>query len=122
MASERCEKCGGEMEFRQEGSVQGLFCKNCDWYLVTTHIPAIQLDETDYEVRATGGDFHNEAHVKAVAEVSGRNFLGARKLLQESEPLVYRGKAPEVARAHGVLTTAGVGVQILPPFPHSHRR
>jgi hypothetical protein len=110
------------MELRQEGSVQGLFCKSCGGYLVTTHIPAIQLDETDYEVRATGADFHNEAHVKAVADVSGRNFLGARRLLQEKEPLVCRGKAPEVARAQDVLSAAGVGVQILPPFPHSHRR
>src|SRR5688572_6974711 len=122
MASERCEKCGGEMEYRQEGSVQGLFCKNCDWYLVTTHIPPIQLDETDYEVHATGGDFKNPAHVKAVAEASGRNFLDSRRLLQESEPLVYRGKAPEVARVHDVLIAAGVGVRILPPFPHSQRR
>ena len=122
MASERCEKCGGEVEFRQEGSVQGLFCKSCDWSVVTTYIPAIQLDETDYEVRVKGGDFRNEAHVKAVAEVSGRNFLGARKLLQESEPLVYKGKAPEVARAQEVLAAAGVAIQILPPFPDFHRR
>jgi hypothetical protein len=110
------------MEFRQAGNVQGLFCKNCDGYLVTTHIPALLVDETDYEVRATGGDFHNEAHVKAVAEISGRNFLGARKLLQESEPLIYKGKAPEVARAEAALTAAGVGTQILPVFPHSHRK
>jgi hypothetical protein len=106
------------MEYRQEESVQGLFCKNCDWYLVTTYIPADQLDETDYEVRATGGDFRNTAHVKAVAEASGRNFLDARKLLQENEPVVYKGKAPEVARVHGVLTAAGVATRILPPFPH----
>jgi hypothetical protein len=107
------------MEFRQESSVQGLFCKNCDWYVVTTHIPPMQLDETEYEVRVTGGDFHSEAHVKAVAEVSGRNFVGARKLLQEGVPLVYKGHAPEVARAEATLAAAGLGVQILPPFPHS---
>ncbi len=111
----------GELEARQEGHIQGWYCKNCGWIVATTYFPAIELDETDYEVRATGGDFHNEAHIKAVAEVSGRNFLGARKLLQEKEPLVYRGKAPEVVRAQDILTAAGVGVQILPPFPHSHR-
>lgn len=119
MTAERCTQCGSDMEARREGSTQGLFCKNCDWAVVTTYIPALLLDETIYEVRATGGDFHKNAHVKAVAEVSGRNFLGARKLLQEREPLVYTGKAPEVARAEAVLTAADIGIQITPPFPHS---
>lgn len=109
------------MEFRREGSTQGLFCKNCDWSVVTTYIPAMLLDETVYEVRARDGDFHNETHVKAVAEVSGRNFLGARKLLQEREPLVYKGKAPAVARAEAVLTAAGIGIQIAPPFPRPEK-
>ena len=120
--TERCSKCAGEMELRRTGSTQGLFCKKCGWYLVTTHIPPMLLDETEYELRAIGGDFHNEAHVKAVAEVSGCNFLGARKLLQEDKPVVLRGRATEVARAETVLTAAGVGAQILPTFPHSPRR
>jgi hypothetical protein len=105
------------MEPRREGSAQGLFCKSCDWSVVTTQIPAILLDETIYEVRLMAGDFRNEAHVKAVAEVSGRNFLGARKLLQERESLAYKGHAPAVARAEAVLTAAGISIQITPPFP-----
>lgn len=117
MTAERCTQCGGDMAFRREGSTQGLFCKHCDLSVVTTYIPAMLLDETIYEVRATGGDFRNETHVKAVAELSGRNFLGARKLLQEREPLVYKGKAPAVARAEAVLTAAGIGIQIEPDFP-----
>jgi hypothetical protein len=117
MTAERCTRCGGDMEPRREGSAQGLFCKSCDWSVVTTQIPAILLDETIYEVRLMGGDFRNDAHVKAVAEVSGRNFLGARKQLQERESLVYKGQAPAVARAEAVLTAAGISVQITPPFP-----
>ena len=119
MDIERCAQCGGDLEARAEGRVQGLFCQRCGWAVVTSRFSAIELDQTDYEVQAIGGDLHNQAHVKAVAEVSGRNFLGARKLLQESEPLVYRGKALEVARIAAVLTAAGLGVQIVPPFPHS---
>ena len=114
MASERCTQCGGELISRQEGSVQGLFCDSCGWSVVTTYISPMLLDETLYEVRAMGGDFHNDAHIKAVAEVSGRNFLGARKLLQESEPLVYKGHAPDVARVEAILTAAGLGVRIRP--------
>lgn len=119
MVSERCSQCGGELEARAEGRVQGLFCKHCGWAVITSRFPAIEFDQTDYEIRAIGGDFLNKVHVKAVAEITGRNFLGARKLLQETEPLVYRGQAPEVARFAAVLTAAGLGVQIVPPFPHS---
>ena len=76
------------MEFRRERSVQGLFCKQCGWHFVTTYISAVQLDETNYEVHACGGDYRNESHIKAVSELSGRNFLGARQLLQQHDPVV----------------------------------
>jgi hypothetical protein len=107
------------MEIRREGSVHGLLCKQCGWSLVTSYIPAIQLDETDYEVRARGADYRNEGHVRAVSELSGCNFLDARKLLQQVEPVVFRGKAPDVLRARNVLSAAGLGCQILPPFSHA---
>jgi hypothetical protein len=116
---ERCAKCGRETEPRREGSVQGLFCSQCGWSLVTTCIPAIQLDETDYEVRACDGDYRNERHIRAVSAVSGRNFLDARKLLRQHEPVVFKGKAPDVRRARDVLVAAGLSYQILPPFPHA---
>ncbi len=105
------------MELLREGSTQGLLCKSCGWSVVTTQIAAMLLDETIYEVHLRDGDFRNETHVKAVAEVSGRNFLGARKLLQERESLVYKGNAPEVARAEAALTAAGISIRITPPFP-----
>lgn len=119
MASEHCEKCGLEIEFRREGSVRGLFCKQCGWNLVTTYIPALQLDETNYEVHACGGNHRNESHIKAVSELSGRNFLGARQLLEQHEPVVFKGKAADVLRARDVLVAAGLGYRILPPFPHA---
>jgi hypothetical protein len=119
MIFERCERCGGETEFRRDVSVQGHFCKHCSWYAVTTYIPEIYLDQTDYEVRVRGGDYHNQNHVKAVATVSGRNFLAARKLLQESDPLVFKGRAPQVAEVRDVLAAAGLAHEIQPAFPYS---
>jgi hypothetical protein len=119
MRPERCEKCGGELEFRVEGSVEGFFCKSCDWAVVTTHIPQIQLDETPYEVRVTNGDYHDERHVKAVAEASGVNFLAARNLLKETSPLVFKGEATQVAKIRRALETVGLTPDIRPPFPWS---
>jgi|SRR5687767_7644376 hypothetical protein len=117
--SEPCAKCGEKTQLRREGSVQGLFCSQCGWSLVTTYIPAIQLDETDYEVRAFDGDYRNERHLRAVSAVSGRNLLDARKLLRQHEPVVFKGKAPDVLRARRVLVAAGLGYRIQPPFAHA---
>lgn len=118
MAIEHCEECGLEMEGRREGSVQGLFCKQCGWQVITSYIPAIHLDQMDYEVHACGGDSRNASHIRAVSELSGRNFLGARQLLEQHDPVVFKGKAPDVCRARDVLVAAGLGYEILPPFPH----
>ena len=118
MKPETCEKCGGELEYRQEGSVQGLFCKNCDWAVVTTAIPAVLQDDTPYEVRLAGGDPRNESHIKAVAQVSGVNFLSARTLLQQPDPLVFKGEAAKVVEIRRALQGAGLKYDIRPPFPY----
>ena len=118
MKPESCEKCGGEVEYRREGSVEGAFCKNCDWSVVTTYIPPIQLDETPYEVRVANGDPHNESHIKAVAHASGVNFLSARNLLQQASPLVFKGEASKVVELRRALQAAGLNIDIRPPFPY----
>jgi hypothetical protein len=117
MQPTKCEVCGGEVEFRREGSVQGFFCKTCDWAVVTTYIPQIDLDETTYGLRAIGGDFHDEEQVRAVAQVSGLNFIGARRLLQQGAPLVLEAHAPQILAAKVRLNEVGLRTEISPPFP-----
>lgn len=112
-----CEKCGGKMEMRREGSTQGLFCTQCDWSMVTTHIPEIRLDTTLYEVSACDGDFDNASHVKTVAQLSGVNFLAARKLLQREFPVVFKGVAADVLNVRETLTKAGITSKVAPEFP-----
>lgn len=111
-----CEKCGGVMEARQEGSTQGLYCTKCDWSVVTTHIPEIKLDTTMYEVRISHGDYRNDQHVKAVAHVAGVNFLVARKLLQDTQPIVFNGEAVDVVRVREILVAVGMTCIISPEF------
>jgi hypothetical protein len=109
-----CEKCGGKMEARQEGSTQGLFCTPCDWSVVTTHIPEIKLDATLYAVTACNGDFDDASHVKAVAQISGLNFLAARKLLQQELPVVFKGVAVDVLKVRRTLSQAGIDCNVTP--------
>jgi hypothetical protein len=113
-----CEKCGGPVELRHEGSTQGLFCTKCDWSVVTTRLPEILGDETSYEVTVSSGDYTNEQHMKTVATLTGLNYLAARKLMQShADFVVFTGKASQVAAIRKKLELARLSYKIKPPFP-----
>lgn len=113
-----CPQCGGALEPRREGSTQGLFCMNCEWSVVTTVLPDILRDTSTYTVKVTQGDFKNDHHLKAVAQLAGVNMLTSRKLLQQSESFVVAtGSARKIAAARDTLLSAGLGFAIEPPFP-----
>lgn len=102
-----CERCGGELKNFEEASTQGLKCASCGWSVVTTHVPDIKVDEAKYEV-CCSGDYKNEAHIRAVSEVVGCNFLTARKTLERGRSLVFVGQAEEVLRVRDILVSAGL--------------
>ena len=110
-----CEQCRGELSVYREGSAQGVKCSQCGWSVVTTHIPQIKVDETQYEVRCRG-DYQNKAHVKAVSEVTGRNFLSSRTALQREFALVFVGQAAKVLQVRNTLVSAGMTCEIIPDF------
>ncbi|MBB4054456.1 MULTISPECIES: hypothetical protein [Pseudomonas] len=110
-----CEQCGGELSVYREGSAQGVKCSQCGWSVVTTHIPEIKVVETQYEVRCRG-DYQNKAHVKAVSEVTGRNFLSSRTTLQQDLALVFVGQAEKVLQVRNTLVFAGMTCEITPDF------
>jgi hypothetical protein len=112
-----CEKCGSPTEVVREGRTQGLRCTKCDWSVVTTYTRPIQLDGTLYEVRLVHGDYKSARHVKAIAHVTGVNFLAARRLLREAHPVVFNGKAEDAGRARAELVDVGITVEIRPDYP-----
>lgn len=112
-----CEKCGSQTEVFREGRTQGIRCKQCDWSVVTTYTPPIQLDQTIYEVRIERGDYQDAKQVKAVAHVIGGNFLSARDTLKNGQPIVFSGDAQHVMQVRDSLLAAGVVVAVQPEFP-----
>jgi hypothetical protein len=70
-----------------------------------------------YEIRIVHGDYLNRQQVKAVANVIGGNFLRARKLLQKSRSLVFKGDAQKAKQARDSLLAAGIELAIYPEFP-----
>ena len=115
-ATDRCPECGGELAARQKGSTLTVFCQLCPWCVATTNIPAIRTDMTKYEIRITGGDVHKKEHIKTVAAIAVVNFLEARKLLQEKEPVIFAGRAVKVAEARDALRAVGIACSITPEF------
>jgi len=111
-----CEKCGSLAELRQEGSTQGVYCTKCNGVVITTSIPEIRKDITKYEVRISGGDAHNEQHVKLVATISGVNFLAAQELLREPESTIFKGRAMKVTGIRDALEKSGIIYRITPEF------
>jgi hypothetical protein len=111
-----CPKCGGRTEQIKEGRTVGTRCTSCDWSVVTTYTPPMDLDFSIYEVRVLSGDFQDEQQVRAVAQVTGSNMLQARKVLQGTGAVVFRGPARSVARVRDQLLHAGVEIAIQPPF------
>lgn len=110
-----CKQCGGELSVYREGSTQGVKCSQCGRSVVTTHILGVKADETQYEVRCRG-DYKDKAHIKAVSEVTGRNFLSSRTTLQRGLALVFVGQAERVLQVRNTLASAGVACEISPDF------
>lgn len=113
-----CEKCGAPAEMRQSGSTRGVYCTKCDWALVTTYVGDMAKDMTKYEVRILTGDAQNERHIRAVASVSGVNFIAAKKLLSEAESVVFVGRAARVLEVRSLLDGAGITSRISPDFKY----
>jgi hypothetical protein len=82
---------------------------------VTTNIQGVKVDERKYEVRCRG-DYQDKAHIRAVSEVTGSNFLTSRNMLQKGLVLVFVGEAEEVLRVRTILVSAGVVCEITPDF------
>lgn len=112
----RCPQCASPTEQIREGRVSGTRCPKCGWSVVTTETDAIDRDATLYEVRIIHSDYHNEAQVKTVARMLGVNFLQARRLLHEKDPLVFQGRAREVLRIKADMEKMHIPYSILPSF------
>ena len=112
----RCPECGASTEAIKEGRTVGTRCTNCGWSVVTTHIPQIEQDTTVYAVRVMSVDPHDKQQVMLIAQLTNCNFLHARKLMQKTEPIVFRGRAPQVLAVKQSLIRANLAVAIEPEF------
>ena len=114
-----CEKCGGAMLPAVEDSVQGLKCSNCgSWGYLTSYIPEIQADSTNYSICLQSGSPSTLQAIKSLASVARCNFFQAKKLIQGSEQIIFTGNGEKTLQAITVLTEAGIKHIITPTFKY----
>jgi len=115
----KCHKCDCEAAPKVDGNVQGIYCQKCEkWLVVTTYIPEILTDSTEYKIILVSGDFKNTDQIKVVADIGNINFIDARKLLKENEIEIYSGNAQTVKNAISNLVRANLVYRVEPDFPY----
>ncbi|MEM7712689.1 MAG: hypothetical protein AAF349_03785 [Cyanobacteria bacterium P01_A01_bin.68] len=115
----KCQYCGNNLKHRIQDSTQGLFCNQCDkWILVTTYIPEIRRDETRYKMYLRFANSKNKQHIIALAKVANINFLQARKLIQQDKPLILEDEAVVVDKARTIFNDLSIQYHIKPLFPY----
>lgn len=115
---ETCEFCGGKLKSLILGNLSGLFCDNCQqWTVVTTYIAQINLDENLYKIYLLNKEKADSSNIKLIANISNINFLEAKKLLDNSKPIIYEGKAIEIVKIIKELKKAHLEFKCIPEFP-----
>jgi hypothetical protein len=120
ISMDKCNKCGGELVYRQEGRIQGAYCMNCcTWAVIATYFPEYEVDETDYCIYAINAQFEDLNKIRVVSAITGMNYLDVRKLLQQDKTIIFKGKAPEIMKIRKTLDDAGMHYEIEPDFKYT---
>lgn len=115
----KCQDCAANLEHRIKGSTQGLFCEQCDkWVIVTTYIPEIRRDETRYKMYLLSADSNNKQHIIALAKATNINFLQARKMIQRNKSLILEDEAVAINKVRKILHDLSIKYDIQPLFPY----
>lgn len=112
-----CPECNAPTISKIEGSSLVIECPECGWSIATSHIDPIYEDETIYLVRVGLNKTSSKEALKAVACITGGNFISAKSLLETPGSKLIEGKAPVVKKCLEDLTAAGVGFEVCPEFP-----
>ena len=76
----KCEKCGAVMCPIDPSKPVGMTCPNCGWGWATTYVDPMLDDNTIYKVSLSNGNKASKSAIKAVAKVSGKNFIQAKRI------------------------------------------
>ena len=113
-----CEKCGTEMLPIDSNKPVGMTCPNCGWGWATTYIDPLQNDDTTYIVSLAKGNIATRSAIKIVAKISNKNYVQAKKVIENSPANVYVGKAVQVKDILILLESQSLSYTVTPKFPY----
>jgi len=111
-----CPKCGSQTEKINEGRTVGTRCPQCGWSVVTTYTQPIDQDVELYEVGIKKIDHPDKNQIKVISNLSGINFLQARKKIKEGGSVLFNMNARQTSSIKAMLIEAGLSPAINPDF------
>ena len=97
----------------------GMTCPNCGWGWATTYIDPEQEDDTVYVISLSKGNIATRAAVKAISKITNKNFVQAKKTIENSPVDIYAGNAVQVKDVLLLLESLSLAYYITPEFPYS---
>lgn len=112
----KCPKYNSNINIIIEGNNNIVRCENCDYEVVTTHIPLIKFDETTYRLTILNNE-GTISQIKAVSKSLGYNFVDSQKLLIQGN-YTYEALASDILDKKKLLDEANVLYKIEPEFKY----
>ncbi|MBR1599899.1 MAG: hypothetical protein IJ661_13455 [Lachnospiraceae bacterium] len=113
-----CEQCDIVMESFSDNSVIGWRCPKCGWAIVTSNLGKIHNDIVEYSIYITNPINASVDRIKLVAKITNTNYLNAKKLLEEGNCCIYKGKAVDVKNIIEELIKVEINYDVCPSFEY----
>ena len=112
----QCPKCGADAIVTIEDSTQRIKCTNCDYDVVTTFIPDIEIDETLYTIKITSGNYSLD-FVKSLSKITTLNFISIKKML-DSNSFEFSSNAITVKELKELCISNSINYSLYPNFKY----
>lgn len=113
-----CEKCGTEMKCIKDGHSLSWICSTCGNGVATSFFNAYETDVNTYIVTLTASFKASVNDLRLIAEISGCNYIEAKKKIESAPIDLFRGKAVHVKEIKKKMEAAGINFEIKPDFPY----
>ncbi len=112
-----CWECGGELVSEIKGSSLVVTCSKCGMSIARSWSEPIREDPTDYKIILTDSDC-SPAKLKAIAKITGFNYLTIRKISQNTPQELCQGWATVIRDKKKYLDDADVKYIIEPKWKY----
>ena len=112
----QCPKCGANATVTIEDSTQRIKCTNCDYDVVTTFIPEIEIDETLYTIKITSSNYSLD-FIKSLSKITTLNFISVKKML-DSNSFEFSSNAITIKKLKELCISNSIEYSVYPDFKY----